>query len=324
MEGSVDTASIASASSRLRGRVFQVGEIAGNAAGSANKVITGVFESFRGLIPAIPTMPIMPIMPNVPGLASITAGTGQEPDQTPSRPSMQPRQLSNFSLSTVAASVANVATVASTAAARSRSRASSRASATEQVWAGNQEMTEVVSRPESIHEAEPGPDDYEAEEPPDHDPDFRPERRKSDARSIVSVSSMMSGPGREKERVSVSNRLASIGGLGRMPSPHPDGSTSPVKLPNSEPSTIFSAPRMSRGRGSSLLGNSESLSRVKSADVKSPTPSVSSLPLVADTVERPIERFMTCEVGDIRLSEIGTLLRDYRRLAAALQAHGQS
>lgn len=33
----------------------------------------------------------------------------------------------------------------------------------------------------------------------------------------------------------------------------------------------------------------------------------------------PIERFMTCEVGDIRLSEIGSLLRDYRRLATIVQ-----
>jgi hypothetical protein len=32
----------------------------------------------------------------------------------------------------------------------------------------------------------------------------------------------------------------------------------------------------------------------------------------------PIERFMTCEVGDIRLSEVGTLLRDYRRLAGVV------
>lgn len=38
----------------------------------------------------------------------------------------------------------------------------------------------------------------------------------------------------------------------------------------------------------------------------------------------PIKRFMTCEPGDIRMSEVGTLLCDYRRPAGVLarsQAH---
>ena len=63
----------------------------------------------------------------------------------------------------------------------------------------------------------------------------------------------------------------------------------------------------------------------------SPAASVTSLvPLITpEPIEPPIERFMNCaygihlsseadidegEAGDIRLSEIGILLRDYRRL----------
>jgi hypothetical protein len=33
-----------------------------------------------------------------------------------------------------------------------------------------------------------------------------------------------------------------------------------------------------------------------------------------------MERYMTCEVGELRLSEIGVLLRDYRRLGAAVNS----
>lgn len=66
------------------------------------------------------------------------------------------------------------------------------------------------------------------------------------------------------------------------------------------------------------------------------SPSKSSVTTPADGADPPIERFMTCkfpcpgargpadepsgEVGDIRLAEVGPLLRDYRRLAALVEA----
>lgn len=36
----------------------------------------------------------------------------------------------------------------------------------------------------------------------------------------------------------------------------------------------------------------------------------------------PIERFLTCTEDELRVSEIGALLRDYRRLAAVISARG--
>lgn len=230
----VDAASIASASSRLRGRVFQVGEIAGNAAGSANKVITGVIDSswtaVRGLINTIPTSPQQ------------EESDGTVPDPTTGfRPGMRQRQASTFSLANVTASVANIAAVAaaSTVAARTRSRANSRATIPipEHVWGGNQELVEVQSRPASIREKVEMPtvSDHEEEEDEEEEGEVRQprDRRLSDARSIKSVSSMMQDSRKEREkekekeeRPTLSNRLAAMG-LGRITSPG-DGSASPI------------------------------------------------------------------------------------------------
>lgn len=238
-ESNADAASIVSASTRLRGRVFQVTELAGSAADSANKVLTGVVDSswtaLRGLIG------------NNADQLMVNDGQQQQSqlDRTVPRPNMRPRQASSFSLASVTASVASIAAAASTAAARSRSRATSRASDTQQQWSGNQEMIEVSSRPESIHELYP-PEEM-AED--GNDTQIEPEEKetKADTKSIRSVSSMMSkedsSSGSKAERASLSNRLASIGVLGRLSSPQstalaedalgsspPDNSPSKVSL----------------------------------------------------------------------------------------------
>lgn len=235
-ESNADAASIVSASSRLRGRVFQVTEMAGSAADSANKVLTGVVDSswtaLRGLMGT-----------NADQQAMLDDPAAS--DSTVPRPNMRPRQASSFSLASVTASVASIAAAASTAAARSRSRATSRASETQQQWTGNQEMIEVSSRPESIHEL------YTTEEEPteqtaaDGDEEEQ-EKDRSDIKSIKSVTSMMSKDesGSKPERPTLSNRLASIGVLGRLSSPQtmitteeglgtspPDGSPSKVSTP---------------------------------------------------------------------------------------------
>lgn len=36
----------------------------------------------------------------------------------------------------------------------------------------------------------------------------------------------------------------------------------------------------------------------------------------------PIQRFVECSVGDLKLSEVGELLRDYRRLVKEVRAVG--
>jgi hypothetical protein len=229
-DGNADAESIASASTRLRGRVFQVGEMAGSAAGSANKVITGVLDSswsaMRGLIVSPPS----------------ATNDGTVPVQP--RPN-RPRQASTFSL---AGTVASIAAAATTAAARSRagSRASEMIGAHHvsngQQWQGNQELVEVVSRPESINEV--GGDEYGYDlshgvgadghrNDDDRELDDRPEQEEddlvmrtrslSDARSIRSVASTRSRNAPKddvksdsrSERISLSDRLANIGSLGR-------------------------------------------------------------------------------------------------------------
>ena len=246
-EGNADAQSIASASTRLRGRVFQVGEMAGSAAGSANKVITGVLDSswtaMRGLISSPPNANDDGVIPAQP------------------RPT-RARQASTFSL---ASTVASIAAAATTAAARSRagSRASEMVSTHHvgngQQWQGNQELVEVTSRPESIHEtADDGytygfdhgqyaegagqeSEDRELEDRPDIEEDDLVMRTRSlsDARSIRSVASDKSGKSREmkkddsrSERVSLSDRLANIGSLGRVGS----GTDLQAANPGKEPS----------------------------------------------------------------------------------------
>ena len=229
-DGNADAESIASPSTRLRGRVVEVGELAGTAAGSANKVITGVLDSswsaMRGLISSPPN--------------ANANESGTVPAQP--RPS-RPRQASTFSL---ASTVASIAAAATTAAQRSRagSRASEMVGAHQhlhqqgngQQWQGNQELVEVTSRPESINEAADDGYPYSfgagAErgmEILDTD-DGRPEQEEddlvmrtrslSDARSIRSVASAKSRDMKKddsrSDRVSLSDRLANIGSLGRV------------------------------------------------------------------------------------------------------------
>ncbi|KAK4687185.1 hypothetical protein P7C73_g2924, partial [Tremellales sp. Uapishka_1] len=321
--------SIASASSRLRGRVFQVGELAGSAADSANKVLTGVVDSswtaLRGFITTVP--------------ANVEEADDAIVPSPNTRPVLRARQASTFSLASVTASVANIAAAASTAAARSRSRAGSHAS--EQVWGGNQEMIEVssASRPASImesgvHETYSEGEEEDAEEEDESEVEAVADllgrnRTTSDVRSIRSVSSIMSASANGKkeeppksERVSLSNRLASasIGVLGRLSSPGtpteslptlPDplpvpspalASSVPAPAP-SKPASFLSSFTASRGSGharrSSLLAGvlPESTTKAQTDKESSPSASITSLPAVpasSDPTDPPIEKFMTC------------------------------
>ncbi len=330
-DSNADAASIASASTRLRGRVFQVGELAGSAADSANKVITGVVDSswtaLRGLIIAQPVA---------------VEGTDNEAS-TPSssHPGMRARQASTFSLASVTASVASIAAAAaaSTTAARTRSRANSRASAivSEQQWGANQEMVEVASRPESIREQGVDLPSYLEESnavDEEKDEDGQPDRgrRVSDTRSIRSVSLMMSPEGSKpknepKDRQSLGNRLVSIGVLGRLGTAEAGARGPPQDFPPTKVYTLSywstneangvsqqtgflanlsggrasSTNQTSRGRRGSLLSgiNPDMSFRSKEEVNPSPSSSVTSLnmppPPPPEPIEPPIERFMTCE-----------------------------
>ncbi|KAK6906608.1 hypothetical protein I203_100594 [Kwoniella mangroviensis CBS 8507] len=352
-ESNADAASIASASSRLRGRVFQVGELAGTAAGSANKVITGVVDSSW--------MALRGLMGNGSAPNPDSSGIETSSAESENRPEMRPRGASTFSLASVTASVASIAAAA---AARNRSRANSRAS--EQVWGGNQELQEVSSnsRPASLRERS---NEYYSS---DEDGSGSDEEHEVDENEPAGEEQSKNGKGLKeevKERVSLSNRLASIGVLGRLSSPavsSPTNSTendikatednipapAPSKastfLANLTPRSISASLPSSHtpgngtkdqetkqpqthGRRGSILSNLDSI-RSRS---RSPRGSMSSLPLSKNNSgvelsenDGPLDRFMNCDVGDIKISEIGALLRDYRRLGnivSNVQKNGQ-
>ncbi|EIW69899.1 hypothetical protein TREMEDRAFT_73653 [Tremella mesenterica DSM 1558] len=331
-ESNEDAISIASASSRLRGKVFQVGELAGSAAGSANKVITGVVDSswtaLRGLI------------------VSNQSQEGSETTLIPDRPRIRQRQASTFSLASVTASVASIAAAAaSTAAARSRSRANSKAT---QVLPMGREMIDVSFPSRRIeNESQDGSSESEMEE--QSVPILLGRSRAgSEARSIKSVSSTMreqkekdrerqrereriekdriskeekekdkdkerqirdDKEGQKEERASLSDRLASIGVLGKYSSPTPSINNTNLEIPPIPP------PQPIKNLTTSLS--------VHTPDPKSPTGSTSSLPSFPPSlidIEPPIERFVTCDLADLRLSDVGALLRDYRRLAGIVTA----
>ncbi|WVO17428.1 hypothetical protein L204_105120 [Cryptococcus depauperatus] len=312
--GNEDTVSIASASSRLRGRV---GEFAGSAAGSANKVISGVVDTslsaLRGLISN-----------NLP-----SSGEDIHEETIRDRPDMRPRQVSSFSLASVTASVASIAAAA---AARNRSRANSRAS--EQVWSGNRELVEVNSRPGSIKER--GSEYLSSEDEKDEDGknDDRREKEWKQTKAEGETSTGVRVEGKDdmqkQERFSLSDRLASIGVLGRLNSPsnaHSSAEASPAVGELSSKTSFLQNLTTTRSvstsqnhtRRSSLLGGRNDLHITKT---NSPQGSIISLPhsIAMEKATPPIEKFMTCELEDIRLSEISELLRDYRRLGAIINS----
>lgn len=217
-----DTASIVSASSRLRGRVSQVGELAGSAAGSANKVLTGVVDSswtaLRGLM-----------VPNL-GLRS-GEEENHEGAQSTLRPRLTPRRASAFTLASVTATVANIAHATTQ---RQRAKTISAPPIAE-----DRELHAVSSRPPSIRESSETSesehhgsdrgemtDDNEDDDLENADDIVQKalgrNKQASDVRSIKSVSSMLGKPETDKlERLSIHERFANMG-LQR----HPDGSIS--------------------------------------------------------------------------------------------------
>jgi hypothetical protein len=114
----------------------------------------------------------------------------------------------------------------------------------EHVWKGNEEMMEVTSRPASIRERGP-PAAYPSDEEGDDDEEKEDHEAgdmggKSDTRSVRSMTmlSRVRSNDTDKERdkddlsgrVSISDRLASIGVLGRLSSP-PETSPAGEQVP---------------------------------------------------------------------------------------------
>ncbi|KAJ9120066.1 hypothetical protein QFC22_002964 [Naganishia vaughanmartiniae] len=306
-----DTASIASASSKLKGRVQQVGELAGTAAGSARAVVDSSWSALRGLV--TPNLGLKPV-------TSRGSDGSAEGVSAPDRPRLVSRRSSGFSFANVTASVASIAN-----AAQHRERPRSH------TWSAGREMTEVNSRPASIREVDEDSDHGDRADS-DIDADYEDHqgasstsvndiaallhRKPSDVRSITSVTSMLSGTSTDEprnERLSISDRFANLSGLGKSP-------TTPTEQSNMAQGILgTSTPRNPLGRRTTwstpLELDAATTPRSRESPLESPL--LPSAP-VDDDAGPPMERFMTCDLSDLRLSEVGELVRDYRRLARLL------
>ncbi|KAG1865739.1 hypothetical protein C8R48DRAFT_184013 [Suillus tomentosus] len=286
----------------LRGRVEQgVDAIAG----SANKVISGVVDSsfgvLRSFLPSAPTSASVPTP--APTLTStFTSAPITETSDTRWNMGLLRRE-SGFS-------------IASLVPGR-------KGDGKGEGEDGQRELVAVSSRPGSIHSiyvnedagVEETEDESEAsdeeeedgEEDEDEDEDESEEEHAHDAKSIRSFESMMSGnsgKARKKKRKlsslsrkSLTDRLAQVPGLSRL-------SGTDVHKTVSPPITR-----------SSLLLPSHHNRFDSPASSRAPSPISIRLPA-------PSKRFMECAEDDLRVSEVGELLREYRRLVEGVRAMG--
>ncbi|KAI0718069.1 hypothetical protein C8T65DRAFT_706982 [Cerioporus squamosus] len=272
----------------LRGRVEQQVDAL---AGSANKVLTGVVDTSFGVLRAL-----------LPGQTSETNADVPTPpidaDQSAAPWNItQPRfgllrRDTHFSIASIAASLPG----------RSKSTLGEES---------GQQMMDVPSRPGSSRSVRP--DDQtpseESSEEDEEDDEEEEEEEEYDTRSIRSFESMMSQRSRRARkrkttggRKSLADRLASVPGLSRL-SQGGTGEAAKLSPPGS--------------RRSSLLVPPHGVPK----HVESPTSSRAPSP-VAIRISPPNARFMSCTEDDIKVSEVGELLREYKRLAEALRAMG--
>ncbi|KAF9525927.1 hypothetical protein CPB83DRAFT_817737 [Crepidotus variabilis] len=289
--------------SGLRGRVEQgVDAIAD----SANKVITGVVDSSFGILRSF--MPTNTATSPTSGTAS-----GTTPSSTLGRAGFGLlRRESGFSIANLAASLpitgrsksgANaeesgqqLVSVSRPSSIRSRSRSRSRTSLKIKVGDGQlsgESSTEDEGEESSSEESDSGEESDEVQK--------LETGQTADAKSIRSFENMLSASKSRrkdstldsKQRKTLSDRLASVSALAAT-------STSPT---GSRRSSLHVPP-----------------GRVKSPS--SPTtsrPTSPALPLQA-RFGPPKQRFIECTPDDLRLSEVGELLRDYRRLVEEIRA----
>ncbi|TFY61073.1 hypothetical protein EVJ58_g4731 [Rhodofomes roseus] len=206
--------------------------------------------------------------------------------------------------------------IASLAASLPGSRASRSGTGEE----SGQQMIEVPSRPgssrsmrvpeEEATESEEGT----TEEEGDEDEDEEDEEYGHDARSIRSFESMMSGRSRQGKgkrkfigagRMSLTDRLASMPGLSRLSQ-------------GAQNEAAKASPPGSR-RSSLLLPATTTIPTTNRFDT--PISSRAASP-IAIRVSPPNPHFLSCTEDDIKVSEVGELLREYKRLAEAIRAMG--
>ncbi|KAH9921737.1 uncharacterized protein BXZ73DRAFT_51674 [Epithele typhae] len=293
--------------SSLRGRVEQQVDAL---AGSANKVLTGVVDTSFGVLRALLpgqtlTVPGAAPAPHLEGVATppIDGTQGAAPWNAPQPRFGLLRRDTGFSIASIAASLPG--------------RAKTPAPGEE-----GQQMVDVPSRPGSSRSMGPGGEEEEDEESEDgeedDDDDEYEEEDGHDARSIRSFESMMSRRSRQARRrkstgaasgtgasgrKSLADRLASVPGLGRLSHGAQGESCAKASPPTSRPTSLlvpsYAAPKV----------------------IESPIQSRSQSP-ISIRIAPPNSRFMTCAEDDLRVSEVGELLREYRRLVETVRAMG--
>ncbi|KAI0358298.1 hypothetical protein OH77DRAFT_1260544 [Trametes cingulata] len=276
------------AQASLRGRVEQQVDAL---AGSANKVLTGVVDTSFGVLRAL-----------LPGQTSegvatppVDADQGAAPWNLAQPRFGLLRRDTHFSIASIAASLPG--------------RAKS------QPEESGQQMIDVPSRPgssRSMRPEEESPSEESSEEE-DEDDEQEEEEEGHDTRSIRSFESMMSQRSRQARRKKVTrgsgrktlaDRLASVPGLSRL------SQSAPGDAPKMSPSG---------SRRSSLMVPFHGPSGSKV--VESPESSRPQSP-IAIRISPPNNRFLTCTEDDIKVSEVGELLREYKRLVEAVRAMG--
>ncbi|TBU41003.1 hypothetical protein BD309DRAFT_1043717 [Dichomitus squalens] len=277
------------AQSSLRGRVEQQVDAL---AGSANKVLTGVVDTSFGVLRAF--LPGQTLDPNA---EAPTPPTDADQNAAPWNIA-QPRfgllrRDTGFSIASIAASLPG------------------RSKSTQNEEPG-QQMIDVPSRPGSSRSLRPEDELEEDESEEDDEDDDEEEEGEHDARSIRSFESMMSQRSRRARRrkttaggrKSLADRLASVPGLSRLS--QGQSTTGDAAAKTSPPDS----------RRSSLLLPPSTIKHIES-----PASSRAQSP-ISIRISPPNNRFLTCTEDDIKVSEVGELLREYKRLVEAVRAMG--
>ncbi|KAF8584031.1 hypothetical protein K439DRAFT_1653309 [Ramaria rubella] len=298
--GSIDSSVTSSSpfSTRLGQRVNQQVEELAGLAGSANKVITGVVDSSFGVIRGF-------LAPS----ADLLTPHGELQDSAPWN-AIRPgfgllRRGSTFSIANVAASLPGAGRPKTPVAGEE-----------------GQQLIEVSSRPGSIKEVNLDEDEDEEEEETsassvvsDEESQDEGVPDRNDGRSIRSFSSMMSRESRDrdrdrdradgKERMSLTDRLASMSGRSKGPSS--SGDQLAVAKASPPPSRTTSRPSSWLPPPTTLPDLSEVVTTHVAPKIRIPPPN---------------RRFLECAEQDIRVGEVGMLLREYRRMVQALRQVG--
>lgn len=286
-------------------------------AGSANKVILGVVDQGFGVLRAL--------LPGTSVDAHATSSENANTDQEAAPwNAVHPgfgllRRESGFSIASLAASLPR--------RDRAKSFASTAGSTGEE---SGQMMVDVSSRPGSERsvygsDAESSEDDDSQGDDDDDDEQER-EGDRHDTRSIRSFESMMGRATRRRRprnRKSLSDRLASMPGLGRLSGPQQGQQQQLVRSGRvsrfSLLMTIIQA-SPSPSRQTSLLPPPR-VPTPAATRVETPLSSRPTSPIIP-RIAPPNLRFLDAVADDLRLSEVKELLCEYRRVVEGLRAVG--